>query len=192
VIETLQGDVSAYIPTNVISITDGQIYLEPDLFFAGVRPAINVGISVSRVGGNAQIKAMKNKMVAGGLRLDLAAFRELEAFAQLGTELDKETQGRLDRGYRMVELLKQPQFEPMHVADQVISIFAGTQGYFDAVPVKQVARAEKELLSFMREQKPEVRDKLIEAKELTGPIEQQLRAALEEFKKQFAAGKKNG
>ena len=111
VIETLQGDVSAYIPTNVISITDGQIYLEPDLFFAGVRPAVNVGISVSRVGGNAQTKAMKNKKVAGGLRLDLAAFRELEAFAQLGTELDKETQARLDRGYRMVELLKQPQFQ---------------------------------------------------------------------------------
>src|SRR5882672_1293465 len=192
VIETLEGEVSAYIPTNVISITDGQIYLEPDLFFAGVRPAINVGISVSRVGGNAQIKAMKNKMVAGGLRLDLAAFRELEAFAQLGTELDKETQGRLDRGYRMVELLKQPQFEPMHVADQVISIFAGTQGYFDAVPVNRVAEAEQELLAFMREQKPEVRDKLIEAKELTGPIEQQLRAALEEFKKQFAVGKKGG
>jgi len=191
VIETLQGDVSAYIPTNVISITDGQIYLEPDLFFAGVRPAINVGISVSRVGGNAQTKAMKNKMVAGGLRLDLAAFRELEAFAQLGTELDKETQGRLDRGYRMVELLKQPQFEPMHVADQVISIFAGTQGYFDAVPVNQVARAEKELMAFMREQKAEVRDKLIETKELSGPLEQQLRAALEEFKKHFVAEKKS-
>jgi F-type H+-transporting ATPase subunit alpha len=190
VIETLQGDVSAYIPTNVISITDGQIYLEPDLFFAGVRPAINVGISVSRVGGNAQIKAMKNKKVAGGLRLDLAAFRELEAFAQLGTELDKETQGRLDRGYRMVELLKQPQFEPMHVADQVVSIFAGTQGYFDTVPVNQVARAEKELLAFMREQKSEVRDKLIETKDLPEALEKQLRAALEEFKKQFVAEKK--
>jgi F-type H+-transporting ATPase subunit alpha len=150
VIETLQGDVSAYIPTNVISITDGQIYLEPDLFFAGVRPAVNVGISVSRVGGNAQTKAMKNKQVAGGLRLDLASFRELEAFAQLGTELDKETQGRLDRGYRMVELLKQPQFQPLHFADQVMSIFAGTQGYFDAVPVNKVAEAERELLRFMR------------------------------------------
>jgi F-type H+-transporting ATPase subunit alpha len=174
----------------VISITDGQIYLEPDLFFAGVRPAINVGISVSRVGGNAQVKAMKNKKVAGGLRLDLAAFRELEAFAQLGTELDKETQGRLDRGYRMVELLKQPQFEPMNVADQVVSIFAGTQGYFDTVPVNQVARAEKELLAFMREQKSEVRDKLIEAKDLPDALEKQLRAALEEFKKQFTAEKK--
>ena len=131
IIETLEGEVSAYIPTNVISITDGQIYLEPDLFFAGVRPAINVGISVSRVGGNAQTKAMKR--VAGSLRLDLAAFRELEAFAQLGTELDKATQRQLDRGYRMVELLKQPQYEPRPVADQVIVIFAGTQGYFDKV-----------------------------------------------------------
>src|SRR5579859_5201505 len=123
IIETQEGEVSAYIPTNVISITDGQIYLEPDLFFAGVRPAINVGISVSRVGGNAQTKAMKQ--VAGGLRLDLAAFRELEAFAQLGTELDKATQMQLDRGYRMVELLKQPQFRPMDVIDQVLVIFAG-------------------------------------------------------------------
>ncbi|MBS0263466.1 MAG: F0F1 ATP synthase subunit alpha [Planctomycetes bacterium] len=189
VIETLQGDVSAYIPTNVISITDGQIYLEPDLFFAGIRPAINVGISVSRVGGNAQTKAMKNKMVAGGLRLNLAAFRELEAFAQLGTELDKKTQADLDRGYRMVELLKQPQFAPMHVADQVISIFAGTQGYLDHVPVNQVAAAEKEMLNFLREQKSEVRDKLIETKELTGPLEQQLRAALEDFKKFYAEKK---
>jgi F-type H+-transporting ATPase subunit alpha len=189
VIETLQGDVSAYIPTNVISITDGQIYLEPDLFFAGVRPAINVGISVSRVGGNAQTKAMKNKKVAGGLRLDLAAFRALEAFAQLGTELDKQTQAELDRGYRMVELLKQPQFAPMHVVDQAISIFAGTQGYFDAVPVNQVAAVERELLNFMREQKSEIRDKLIETKELSGPLEDQLRAALEEFKKNFASKK---
>ena len=118
--------MSAYIPTNVISITDGQIYLQPDLFFAGIRPAMNAGISVSRVGGAAQVKAMKK--VAGGLRLDLAAFRELEAFAQMGTELDKATQSRLDRGYRMVELLKQPQYQPMHVIDQVMSIFAGTRG----------------------------------------------------------------
>ena len=136
IIETLEGEVSAYIPTNVISITDGQIYLEPDLFFAGVRPAIDVGISVSRVGGKAQIPAMKK--VAGGLRLDLAAFRELEAFAQLGTELDKATQNQLDRGYRMVELLKQPQYQPMNVIDQVMSIFAGTQGYLDDVPVRSV------------------------------------------------------
>ena len=136
IIETLEGEVSAYIPTNVISITDGQIYLQPDLFFAGIRPAMNVGISVSRVGGAAQIKAMKK--VAGGLRLDLAAFRELEAFAQLGTDLDAATQSRLDRGYRMVELLKQPQYQPMHVIDQVMSIYAGTRGYLDEVPVKDV------------------------------------------------------
>src|SRR5262249_4317364 len=152
-----------------------------------VRPAINVGISVSRVGGNAQTKAMKNKKVAGGLRLDLAAFRELEAFAQLGTELDKETQARLDRGHRMVELLKQPQFEPLHVADQAISIFAGTQGYFDAVPVNQVAQAEKELLRFMKDHKSEVRNKIVETKTIDDQTEQQLRAALEDFKRQFAA-----
>ena len=186
VIETLQGDVSAYIPTNVISITDGQIYLEPDLFFAGVRPAVNVGISVSRVGGNAQTKAMKNKKVAGGLRLDLAAFRELEAFAQLGTELDKETQARLDRGYRMVELLKQPQFQPLHFADQVTSIFAGTQGFFDAVPVNRVAEAERELLRFMREEKSEVRNAIISSKNISGDTEKLLRAALDEFRTRFA------
>src|SRR4051794_17048557 len=132
IIETLEGEVSAYIPTNVISITDGQIYLQPDLFFAGVRPAIDVGISVSRVGGKAQTSAMKQ--VAGGLRLDLAAFRELEAFAQLGTELDKATQSQLDRGYRMVELLKQPQFKPMHVIDQVMIIYAASKGNLDKVP----------------------------------------------------------
>jgi F-type H+/Na+-transporting ATPase subunit alpha len=148
IIETQEGEVSAYIPTNVISITDGQIYLEPDLFFAGVRPAINVGISVSRVGGNAQTKAMKK--VAGSLRLDLAAFRELEAFAQLGTDLDKATQQQLDRGYRMVELLKQPQFQPLHYADQVFSIFAGTNGFFDAVPVDKVLEVEQEMIQFMR------------------------------------------
>jgi F-type H+-transporting ATPase subunit alpha len=190
VIETLQGDVSAYIPTNVISITDGQIYLEPDLFFAGVRPAVNVGISVSRVGGNAQTKAMKNKKVAGGLRLDLAAFRELEAFAQLGTELDKETQARLDRGYRMVELLKQPQFQPLHFADQVTSIFAGTQGYFDTVPVNRVAEAERELLRFMREEKSEVRNAIIQSKNIADDTEKALRAALEEFRKRFADSSK--
>src|SRR6478609_6568033 len=155
-IETLEGEVSAYIPTNVISITDGQIYLQPDLFFAGVRPAVDVGISVSRVGGKAQIPAMKK--VAGGLRLDLAAFRELEAFAQLGTELDKATQLQLDRGYRMVELLKQPQYHPMAVVDQVMSIYAGSEGYLDDVPVKDVQRWESQFLAFMREQKHDVRD----------------------------------
>ncbi|MCH7989786.1 MAG: F0F1 ATP synthase subunit alpha [Planctomycetes bacterium] len=188
IIETLEGEVSAYIPTNVISITDGQIYLEPDLFFAGIRPAINVGISVSRVGGNAQNKAMKK--VAGSLRLDLAAFRELEAFAQLGTELDKATQSQLDRGYRMVELLKQPQYQPMHVADQVISIYAGSKGHFDDVPVKQVAKAEKELILFMREQKSEIRDKLIETGVLDDELEAQLIEALTEFKTQWALAAK--
>ena len=132
IIETLEGEVSAYIPTNVISITDGQIYLQPDLFYAGVRPAIDVGISVSRVGGKAQTGAMKS--IAGSLRLDLAAFRELEAFAQLGTDLDKATQCQLDRGYRMVEVLKQGQFKPLHFADQVMIIYAGTKGYLDKVP----------------------------------------------------------
>ena len=161
-IETLEGEVSAYIPTNVISITDGQIYLQPDLFFAGVRPAVDVGISVSRVGGKAQIPAMKK--VAGGLRLDLAAFRELEAFAQLGTELDKATQLQLDRGYRMVELLKQPQYQPMDVVDQVMSIYAGSEGYLDDVPVKEVPRWETEFLTFMRDQKTAVRDRLAQAR----------------------------
>src|SRR6266852_5000846 len=140
IIETLEGEVSAYIPTNVISVTDGQIYLVPDLFFAGVRPAIDVGISVSRVGGKAQIPAMKQ--IAGSLRLDLAAFRELEAFAQLGTELDAATQRQLDRGQRMVELLKQPQFQPFPLAEQVVSIFAGTQGLLDELAVKDVSRFE--------------------------------------------------
>ncbi len=186
IIETLEGEVSAYIPTNVISITDGQIYLEPDLFFAGVRPAVNVGISVSRVGGNAQNKAMKK--IAGSLRLDLAAFRELEAFAQLGTELDKATQAQLDRGNCMVEILKQPQYQPMHVADQVISIFAGTRGYLDDVPANQVSAAEKEMLQFMREQKSEIRDKLIETAALDEELEEALKAALDEFTKQYHIG----
>src|SRR6516162_4931298 len=158
IIETLEGEVSAYIPTNVISITDGQIYLQPDLFFAGVRPAVDVGISVSRVGGNAQIPAMK--AIAGGLRLDLANFRSLEAFAQLGTELDKVTQAQLDRGYRIVEVLKQPQYKPMHVVDQVAIIYAVTKGYLDDVPIKQVRNWEEQFLTFMKEQRPEVRDEL--------------------------------
>jgi len=183
IIETLEGEVSAYIPTNVISITDGQIYLEPDLFFKGVRPAINVGISVSRVGGNAQTKAMKK--VAGSLRLDLASFRELEAFAQLGTDLDKATQARLDRGYRMVELLKQPQYEPLHFADQVISIFAGTNGYFDKVPVNKVADAEKGLLEFMRQEKSEVRNEIIETETLSDELVEKLKTALSEFQDRF-------
>jgi len=189
IIETLEGEVSAYIPTNVISITDGQIYLEPDLFFAGVRPAINVGISVSRVGGNAQTKAMKR--VAGSLRLDLAAFRELEAFAQLGTELDKATQRQLDRGYRMVELLKQPQYDPRAMVDQVISIFAGTQGYFDTIAVGDVARVEKELLTFMKDKKFELRNKIVQTGALDDATLAELRQALDEFLKQSeTAGRK--
>src|SRR4029077_8143798 len=180
IIETQEGEVSAYIPTNVISITDGQIYLEPDLFFKGVRPAINVGISVSRVGGNAQTKGMKK--VAGSLRLDLASFRELEAFAQLGTELDKATQLPLDRGYRMGELLKQPQYRPMAVVDQVMSIYAGSEGYLDDVPVKEVQRWESEFHTFMREQKAAVRDRLAREKKLSNTIVADLKSALCDFK----------
>jgi F-type H+-transporting ATPase subunit alpha len=185
IIETLEGEVSAYIPTNVISITDGQIYLEPDLFWKGIRPAINVGISVSRVGGNAQTKAMKK--IAGSLRLDLAAFRELEAFAQLGTELDKATQTQLDRGYRMVELLKQPQYVPLHVADQVIAIYAGTKGYFDKVPVNRVQAVEKELHEFIRTEHADMRDKLVAESALTDEIEGLLKKALEAFVARQAA-----
>jgi F-type H+-transporting ATPase subunit alpha len=183
IIETLEGEVSAYIPTNVISITDGQIYLVPDLFFAGVRPAIDVGISVSRVGGKAQIPAMKK--VAGGLRLDLAAFRELEAFAQLGTELDKATQRQLDRGYRMVELLKQPQYQPLRATDQVMSLFAGIEGYLDDVDRRSVQKWEADFLRFMREQRSSVRDALEREKKMTAQIESDLRAAITEFKGQW-------
>jgi F-type H+-transporting ATPase subunit alpha len=185
IIETLEGEVSAYIPTNVISITDGQIYLQPDLFFAGVRPAIDVGISVSRVGGKAQTPAMKQ--IAGSLRLDLANFRSLEAFAQLGTELDKATQAQLDRGYRMVEVLKQPQFKPMNVADQVMVIYAGAKGYLDKVPIRQVAAWEDQFLRFVREQRPDARTALMKERKLTPAVEQQLKAALEAFGPQFKA-----
>jgi len=184
IIETLEGEVSAYIPTNVISITDGQIYLQPDLFFAGQRPAMNVGISVSRVGGAAQIKAMKK--VAGGLRLDLASFRELEAFAQLGTDLDAATQSRLDRGYRMVELLKQGQYAPMDVVDQVMSIYAGTRGHLDDVRREDVGRFEKEFLTFVRDQVPELRSQIEETKALDDETQRQLEAAIAEFKRQWA------
>lgn len=185
IIETLEGEVSAYIPTNVISITDGQIYLQPDLFFAGVRPAIDVGISVSRVGGKAQTSAMKQ--VAGRLRLDLAAFRELEAFAQLGTELDKATQSQLDRGYRMVELLKQPQYRPLNVVDQVMIIYAGTRGYLDKVPRKNVAAWEEQFLRFMKEQKSDIRNALLKTKKLSPDLEKQLVAAIGVFQQQFKA-----
>ncbi|MBX9656228.1 F0F1 ATP synthase subunit alpha [bacterium] len=188
IVETLEGEVSAYIPTNVISITDGQIYLVPDLFYSGVRPAIDVGISVSRVGGNAQIPAMKK--IAGSLRLDLAAFRELEAFAQLGTELDKATQLQLDRGYRMVEVLKQPQYQPKHVADQVLIIFAGSKGYLDKVEPNNVARWESEFLKFIKDERAEVRDLLVKEKKISDEVDQKLTAALEAFSSRWNATSK--
>jgi F-type H+-transporting ATPase subunit alpha len=186
IIETLEGEVSAYIPTNVISITDGQIYLQPDLFFAGVKPAMNAGISVSRVGGAAQIKIMKK--VAGGLRLDLAAFRELEAFAQLGTELDAATQSRLDRGYRMVEVLKQGQYQPMNVIDQVLIIYAGTRGHLDKIPANEVQRWESEFLTFIHNQKQELWDEINDKKDLTDDISKKIEAAIKEFQSQYASG----
>src|SRR2546423_1125496 len=180
IIETQEGEVSAYIPTNVISITDGQIYLEPDLFFAGVRPAINVGISVSRVGGNAQTKAMKK--IAGSLRLDLAAYRELEAFAQLGTELDKATQSQLDRGARLVELLKQPQYRPMPIEQEVMVIYAGTKGYLDDVPLNKVADFQNQFLAFVDSDAAGLRHELAEKKDLTEDLENHLKEALKAFK----------
>src|SRR5262249_13622780 len=191
IIETLEGEVSAYIPTNVISITDGQIYLQPDLFNAGVRPAIDVGISVSRVGGKAQIPGMKQ--VAGSLRLDLASFRELEAFAQLGTDLDPVTQRQLDRGYRMVEILKQLQYKPMPVVDQVMIIFAGTRGFLDKVPRNQVAAWESQFLRYMHEQRRDVVDALIKARKFDGKdidegtLGKSLREAITAFGGQFKA-----
>ncbi len=188
IIETLEGEVSSYIPTNVISITDGQIYLEPDLFYAGVRPAINVGISVSRVGGKAQIKAMKK--VAGSLRLDLAAFRELEAFAQLGTELDPAAQRQLDRGKVMVELLKQGQYGPYHVADQVISIFAGTQGLCDDIPIPQLSEFEAKMLIYFRDEFPEVREELIRTGELSDALAARIKEIIVEFKKGWLHARK--
>src|SRR5205814_158037 len=187
IIETQEGEVSAYIPTNVISITDGQIYLEPDLFFAGVRPAINVGISVSRVGGNAQTKAMKK--IAGSLRLDLAAYRELEAFAQLGTELDKATQAQLDRGARLVELLKQPQYKPMPVEQEVMVIYAATQApekgqpaYLDDVPINRVQEFQTAFLSYVDASASDLRQGLAEKKELTPDLEARLKQLLLDFK----------
>jgi F-type H+/Na+-transporting ATPase subunit alpha len=185
IIETLEGEVSAYIPTNVISITDGQIYLQPSLFYAGVRPAVDVGISVSRVGGNAQIGAMKDKRVAGGLKLTLAQFRELEAFAQLGTELDPATQRQLDRGYRMVEVLKQPQFKPMHVVDQIMVIYAANAGALAKVDRKKVRAWEEQFLAFMHDQKADVRNLLAKEKKLTDAVTSQLDAALAAFQPQF-------
>jgi len=190
IIETMEGDVSAYIPTNVISITDGQIYLEPELFFAGVRPAINVGISVSRVGGNAQIKAMKQ--IAGSLRLDLAAYRELEAFAQLGTDLDKATQRQLDRGARMVELLKQPQYQPMDVVDQVIQIFAGSKGFLDDVPIDKVHDFADGLLKHFTGPAVAMREELASSQALSDELSENMEKAVAEYKASWQSANQEG
>jgi F-type H+-transporting ATPase subunit alpha len=185
IIETQAGDVSAYIPTNVISITDGQVYLEPNLFNAGVRPAINVGLSVSRVGGAAQIKAMKQ--VAGSLRLDLAQYRELAAFAQFGSDLDKATLQKLNRGARLVELLKQPQYKPMEDFEQVVSIYSATKGFMDDIPVDAVRPFESALLEFMKASKADLLKEIKEKKALDASIEERLQAAIKDFKKEFKA-----
>lgn len=183
IIETQQGDVSAYIPTNVISITDGQIYLEPDLFNAGVRPAINVGISVSRVGGSAQIKAMKK--IAGSLRVDLASFRELEAFAKFSSDLDKATKRTLARGERLVEILKQGQYQPLPVDKQVVSVFLGTSGIIDELPAKDVHRYEKEFHEFCEMKYPEVYGKIRETKEISDDVKEMIKKAAGEFNSSF-------
>jgi F-type H+-transporting ATPase subunit alpha len=183
IIETQAGDVSAYIPTNVISITDGQIYLEPNLFYSGVRPAVNAGISVSRVGGNAQIKAMKQ--VAGSLRMDLAQYRELEAFVKFGSDLDKATQAQITRGQRLVEILKQDQYEPMPVSKQIAIIYAGTEGMLDQIPVKNVRRFEKEYLEFLDNKYKNVLDQIQKEKELSDELKEALKKSAEEFMKIF-------
>ncbi len=185
IIETQAGDVSAYIPTNVISITDGQVYLEPNLFMAGIRPAINVGLSVSRVGGAAQIKAMKK--VAGTLRLDLAQYRELAAFAQFGSDLDQATKTKLIRGERLVELLKQPQYQPMPVEEQVAVLYAGTRGYLDDIDISLAIRFGNELVEFLRNQKADVLKEIATTKDLGAETEKKLAAAIEEFKAGFKA-----
>jgi F-type H+-transporting ATPase subunit alpha len=183
IIETQAGDVSAYIPTNVISITDGQIYLESELFYSGVRPAINVGISVSRVGGNAQIKAMKQ--VAGTLRLDLAQYREMAAFAQFGSDLDKATQAQLARGSRLVEILKQGQYRPLPVEKQILVIFAGTNGYLEMYPESVLQRYEEELYTFVEKEHPEIFREIREEKALDADLEKKIKSILEKFKGQF-------
>jgi F-type H+-transporting ATPase subunit alpha len=185
IIETLLGDVSAYIPTNVISITDGQIYLESNLFNAGIRPAVNVGISVSRVGGDAQTKAMKQ--VAGRLRLDMAAYRELAAFALMASDLDKATQQQLGRGQRMQEVLKQPQYQPMSLSDQVIALFAGTNGYADLVSVDKMAKWQGDLLKFMESSYPEIGKAITEKKTITDDIRANLQKALDVFRNTWQA-----
>jgi F-type H+-transporting ATPase subunit alpha len=179
IVETLLGDVTAYIPTNIISITDGQIYLETDLFNAGIRPAVNIGISVSRVGGDAQSRAMRQ--VAGGLRMDMAAYQELAAFAQFGSDLDDATQRRLDQGRRLTEILKQPQYEPVALEDQVIIIYAGTHGYCDHVEVSRMREYETTLLEYMRREHSEIVSDIIERKELTEESEKSLQEAIESF-----------
>ncbi len=185
IIETLLGDVSAYVPTNVISITDGQIYLESSLFNAGIRPGVNVGISVSRVGGAAQLKAMRQ--VAGRLRLDMAAYRELAAFAQFGSDLDKATQGQLNRGRRMQEILKQPQYAPVSLEHQVMVIFAGTQGYADEVPLEKMRQWEADLTRFLDQSHPEIGKDIVEKKQITPENEKRLRDALTAFKSTWQA-----
>jgi F-type H+-transporting ATPase subunit alpha len=186
IIETQAGDVSAYIPTNVISITDGQVYLEPNLFYSGIRPAINVGLSVSRVGGAAQVKAMKQ--VAGTLKLDLAQYRELAAFAQFGSDLDKATQAQLERGARLVEILKQPQFQPMSLSQEVIIIFAGTRGYLDKYPISSLKNYEPQLLSFVESTYPAIMKEIDEKKVISPEVEEKLKEALSEFDKVFTVG----
>ncbi len=177
--------MSGYIPTNVISITDGQIYLEPELFYAGVRPAVNVGLSVSRVGGAAQIKAMKQ--IAGMLRLDLAQFRELAAFAQFGSDLDKATLAQIERGKRMVELLKQDQYVPLPVEQQIALIFAGAEGFLDDIPVESVKKFDAEFLKYMKDQKEDVLKELAEKKAIDDDLKAKLSQAIEDFKKGFQA-----
>jgi F-type H+-transporting ATPase subunit alpha len=188
VIETQAGDVSAYIPTNVISITDGQIYLETDLFYAGIRPAVNVGLSVSRVGGSAQVKAMKQ--VAGKLRLDLAQYREMAAFAQFGSELDKSTQAQLARGQRMVELLKQSQYAPLSVDRQILAIHAGTTGQLDDLPVDTVLAFEEALYAFAETRHPAIFKELVEKKELSDTLRGRMDACIAECKAEFLATRK--
>jgi F-type H+-transporting ATPase subunit alpha len=188
IIETQAGDVSAYIPTNVISITDGQIYLGSDLFYSGIRPAINVGLSVSRVGGSAQIKTMKQ--VAGTLRLDLAQYREMAAFAQFGSELDKATQAQLARGARMVELLKQGQYKPMPVADQVLSIFAGVNGFLDDVPVNKIRDFEEELIHYIAQNHPELRKDVTTISKIDDKVGGKLKEVIAAFKKKMGYGAK--
>jgi F-type H+-transporting ATPase subunit alpha len=183
IIETQAGDVSAYIPTNVISITDGQIYLETDLFYSGVRPAINVGLSVSRVGGAAQIKAMKQ--VAGGLRLDLAQYREMAAFAQFGSDLDQVTQRQIARGSRLVEILKQGQYEPLPVAKQILIIYVGTNGFVDHLPVEAIKKYEEELIAFVEAKAPDLFDEILKRREITDEIKGKINKILEDFNANF-------